>query len=178
MSKRITNRINCPVCDHPFDFTLFRSIWGEYPANRALVMNNEINVANCPSCRFKFKVPYPFIFTNAEQYFAVWWEPEHDPQVDLDAKEYAVMMGEGNYLAKAPRIRDWDEFKSTIIRYERGELKSNPLRYSPEPETFFGGSDSPGRENKKRTGCFPMLLLFVFPLVVFMVHQMVKRMMQ
>ena len=34
MSKRVEAKITCPNCDHQFDFTLYRSIWGEYSENR------------------------------------------------------------------------------------------------------------------------------------------------
>jgi Zn ribbon nucleic-acid-binding protein len=126
MSKRIEAKITCPNCTNQFDFTLYRSIWGEYPENRELVMSNQINVATCPSCNYSTKLQYPFIYTNADQHFAVWWEPEFDPQIDSDSKAYSKMMGEGNYLASAPRIKSWGEFKETILKFENGQLKGNP----------------------------------------------------
>jgi Zn ribbon nucleic-acid-binding protein len=85
MSKRIEAKITCPNCSNQFDFTLYRSIWGEYPENRELVMTNQINVASCPSCNHATKLQYPFIYTNANQHFAVWWEPEYDAQIDSDS---------------------------------------------------------------------------------------------
>jgi Zn ribbon nucleic-acid-binding protein len=69
MSKRIEAKITCPNCSNQFDFTLYRSIWGEYPENRELVMTNQINVASCPSCNHATKLQYPFIYTNANQHF-------------------------------------------------------------------------------------------------------------
>lgn len=89
-------------------------------------MSDKINVAKCPSCGDSTKLVFPFIYTNAKQHFAVWWEPEYDPQIDKDSAGYAGMLGEGNYLATAPRIRAWDEFKETILKFERGELKGKP----------------------------------------------------
>ena len=125
MSKRVEVRITCPRCNHRFDYTLYRSIWGEHPENRKLVMSDEINVATCPSCGTSTKLHYPFFYTHsAEPFFAVWWEPEHDPQIDSESKEYTRTLGEGNYLATAPRIKDWNDFKKTILKYERGELKA------------------------------------------------------
>jgi Zn ribbon nucleic-acid-binding protein len=126
MSKRIEAKITCPNCSNQFDFTLYRSIWGEYPENRELVMTNQINVASCPSCNHATKLQYPFIYTNANQHFAVWWEPEYDAQIDSDSAGYAKMLGEGNYLATAPRIKSWSEFKNTILKFENGELKGKP----------------------------------------------------
>jgi Zn ribbon nucleic-acid-binding protein len=58
MSKRIEAKITCPNCRNQFDFTLYRSIWGENPENRELVMSNKINVATCPSCSQPTKLQY------------------------------------------------------------------------------------------------------------------------
>ncbi len=132
MSKRIEAKITCPGCSKQFDYTLYRSIWGEYPENRELVMLDKINVATCPDCQKSTKLIFPFIYTNAKMQFAVWWEPEYDTQIDDDSKGYARMMGNGNYLAAAPRIKDWDEFKDTILRFESGELKGRPGEVSKE----------------------------------------------
>ena len=85
MSKRIEAKITCPRCKHQFDYTLFRSIWGEYPENRELIISDKINVAKCPSCGDSTKLVFPFIYTNAKQHFAVWWEPEYDPQIDKNS---------------------------------------------------------------------------------------------
>jgi transcription elongation factor Elf1 len=58
MSKRLEAKITCPNCNHQFDFTLYRSIWGEYPENRDLVMSDRINVATCPSCGVATKLDF------------------------------------------------------------------------------------------------------------------------
>lgn len=58
MSKRIEAKISCPGCVNQFDFTLYRTIWGEYPENRELVMSDKINVATCPNCKKATKLPY------------------------------------------------------------------------------------------------------------------------
>lgn len=122
MSSRVEAKITCPHCGFQFPFTLYRSIWGEYPENRELVMSDKINVAKCSSCGNSTKLSYPFIYTNSKQFFAVWWEPSYDAQIDKDAEGYAKMLGENNYLATAPRIKNWNEFKNTIIKFENGEL--------------------------------------------------------
>lgn len=127
MSQRINITITCPQCNNQFDSTLYRSIWGEYPENRELVMFDKINVVTCPHCGITTKLPFPFIYTNAKQLFAVWWEPNYDSQIDKDSEGYVKLLGRGNYLATAPRIKDWDEFKQTIIRFENGDLKTSPI---------------------------------------------------
>jgi hypothetical protein len=78
-------------------------------------MSDKINVAKCPSCGKGFKLPFPLMYTNSRQRFAVWWEPVPDPQIDEDTVGYKQMLGTNNYLATAPRIKDWYEFKETIL---------------------------------------------------------------
>ena len=163
MSKRIEAKITCPRCKHQFDYTLYRSIWGEYPENRELVMSDKINVAKCPSCGDSTKLVFPFIYTNAKQHFAVWWEPEYDPQIDKDSAGYANMLGEGNYLATAPRIRAWDEFKETILKFERGELKGKPGTMSSGMEGQMKGflKDLEKKNKKQNSGCLGMVAVII-----------------
>ena len=163
MSKRIEFDIACPKCNNHYNTTLFRSIWGEYPDNRELVISDKINVGTCPNCSFSFKIPLPFIYTNAKQFFAVWWEPRYDPQIDEDSKGYSKMLGPDSYLATARRIQDWTEFKHTIIKFERGELKGQPPVIGKEMQDQFKGfvkhlenTASP----KQGSGCMVVLLFF------------------
>ena len=48
MSKRIDSSIDCPNCGRAFPVNLYRSIWGEHPENRSLIMSAQINVVACP----------------------------------------------------------------------------------------------------------------------------------
>jgi transcription elongation factor Elf1 len=163
MSKRVEAKISCPNCNHQFDFTLYRSIWGEYPENRELVMTDKINVASCPSCNVSTKVVYPFIYTNTNQQFAVWWEPLYDAQIDSDKVGYAKMVGEGNYLATAPRIKDWNEFKNTILKFERGELKAKTGTISKDMEDKMQGflKHIEDKNKKSKSGCLGIALVLV-----------------
>jgi len=163
MSNLVEAKITCPICRRQFDFTLYRSIWGEYPENRELVMSNRINVATCPSCQQSTKIPYPFIYTNAKQFFAVWWEPEFDPQIDRDIEGYSKKLGAGNYLATAPRIKDWNEFKNTILQFERGELKGRAGTISKEMQDQMQGflKHLQVKNKKKNSGCLGVVLLLV-----------------
>lgn len=168
MSKRLEAKITCPKCSHSFDYTLYRSIWGEYPENRELVLSNQINVAVCPNCKTSTKLPFPFIYTNAKQHFAVWWEPVFDAQIDSDKAGYAKMLGSGNYLATAPRVQDWEEFKTTIQRFEKGELTGQVGALSKDLEKdMHGFLKHLQNENKKKQsggGCLGVvifLMLFV-----------------
>lgn len=165
MSKRIKAKITCPSCSKQFDFTLFRSIWGEYPENRELVMSDKINVATCPSCNQATKLEFPFIYTNVNQHFAVWWEPEFDAQIDSESRGYATMLGEGNYLAAAPRIKNWKEFKNTILKFENGELIGKVGVMGKEMNNQMEGflKHLQDQNKKKNSGCLGVvLILFVF----------------
>ncbi len=128
MSKRVDANIFCPDCNIKFRFSLYRSIWGEYPENRELVMTDMINVSTCPKCLKKLRANYPFIYTNTQKSFAVWYEPFYDHRIDKDAAGYEMFGGSGNYLANAPRIKNWTEFKQTIVKFEKGILIGKPLR--------------------------------------------------
>lgn len=160
MSKRVESTLICPKCNHKFDYTLYRSIWGEYPENRELVMSDKINVANCPSCSFATKIQFPFIYTNAKQHFAVWWEPQYDSQIDKDSVGYAKLLGDDNYLARAPRIKDWSEFKNTILKFENGILKGSIGSKSEEMKGQV--SDMLKRVNSQnKSGCLGLLILLI-----------------
>lgn len=122
MSKKVEATIACPNCQNKFNVTLYRTIWGEYPENRNLVMNDEINVVACNNCWQKTKIPLPFMYTNSPKNFAVWWEPQYDPQIDEDKAVYQKATSANSYFSTAPRIEDWEDFKATIIKFEQGIL--------------------------------------------------------
>ncbi len=123
MSKQVEVTITCPNCSTNFKTTLYRTIWGEYPENRNLVMNDQINTVKCTSCHVAIKIPMPFMYTNKEKNFAVWWEPHYDPQIDNDINVYKQTTGPDSYFSTAPRIADWQAFKETIKKFETGVLK-------------------------------------------------------
>ncbi len=109
-----------------FKSTLYRSIWGKFQENRDLVMNDLINVIECPSCHYKEKVEFSLFYNDPQVFCGVWWEPYPDPLIDKDAKFWAENLGSDNYMAKALRIKDWQEFKDTINKYYTGELNGSP----------------------------------------------------
>ena len=125
MSMQIDVHIACHVCGEEYDTKIYRTIWGEYPENRELVMSDKINIITCPHCGTKTPVAASLFYTNAKQEFAVWYEPVPDPMIDKDAAGYKQLMGPNGYLATAPRVKDWNEFKETIKKFESGELKSS-----------------------------------------------------
>jgi len=72
------------------------------------------------------------MYTNSKLQFAVWPEPVFDLQIGRGSEGYVQLMGDGNYLATAPRVKDWNDFKDTILKFESGELKANPVILSTE----------------------------------------------
>lgn len=169
MSQRIEANITCPICGNNFPFTLYRSIWGEDEQNKELVLSDRINVTTCPSCKSKTKIEYPFLYVDVQKQFAVWWEPHYDLQIDKDSMAYAKMFGEGNYYQKAPRIKDWDEFKKVINQFYSGELNANPITLSQNQMDEFSGRLSNvlkdlEKNNGKNKGCLGSV---IFTLLVF-----------
>jgi len=118
MSKKFNTEIRCPKCGQQFKVSLYRTIWGEMEENRELVMSDRINVVTCPVCGEVIRIRFPFLYTNAVKQFAVWWEPFHDPTIDTMSDGFASLSGKDGYLASAPRIEDWEEFKKAIIKLE------------------------------------------------------------
>ncbi len=146
MSKLIDATITCPHCGKEYPTKLFRTIWGEHESNRNMVLNDRINVPECPHCGFSFKAPYPFMYVDVKAGFAVWWEPQYDEGIDADAQGYAQMFGANSYYAKAARIADWDEFKQVIREYYQGKrvggriekMDINALRKIASPQKKRG----------------------------------------
>lgn len=155
MSRLVDATITCPKCGTKYPVKLFRTLWGENDALRDRVMSDEVNVCCCPNCKFSFKAPFPFMYIDVEVGFAVWWEPEHDPGIDLDTAGYAKMFGSTSYYATAPRIKDWQEFKETIQKYYRGELVGGKIERVDLSEL------KRTKPKQKTSGCMLTLLLFL-----------------
>ena len=105
---------------------LYKTIWGEVAENRDLVFSDKINRLICPACG---NVAFPatsLMYTNCDLCFAVYYEPEHDPQIDADnnnlaARELGQRRG-AMHLFDAIRLPEWEQFKEMIRKYERGDL--------------------------------------------------------
>lgn len=140
MSKKLKATVPCPDCNRPFAAEIFRSIWIEYPDNRELIFSDKINIITCPYCKSNTKVDMPFLCTNVKRGIAIWYEPHHDKDIDRDLVEYAKRFGANSFYAKAPRIRDWQEFKNKIVEMERGTENTNPSKImTPEMQKEFSG---------------------------------------
>ena len=153
MSKRVDATITCPQCGKQYPVKLYRTIWGEYEENRDLVMNDLINVLECPHCGFSFKAPYPFMYVDVKKGFAVWWEPQYDAGIDSDSRGYAGMFGANSFYAKAPRIADWDEFKQVIQEYYQG------IRVGGKIEKMdIGALQKTIQPKQEKSGCMGVML--------------------
>jgi hypothetical protein len=168
--------MTCPHCGNQFKTTVFRSIWGEHTENRNLVMSDQINVVICPNCNRRTKVPIALMYVDINKQFAVWWEPIPDPQIDSELIEYGKMFGQGNFYQTAPRIRDWEEFKETIRKFETGILRANPIRISQQQQQAFQGAmrnmaRDIKKKNRQNSGCLfsLMLLSVIFSAILFII---------
>jgi hypothetical protein len=97
--------------------SLFRSLWIEDPENRSMIFEDRVNLFECKRCAHAELLPFAFIATNSPRAFAVWYEPSRDPAIDADVRGYRAMGMK--HLAEAPRIAGWEDFKSTILSFER-----------------------------------------------------------
>lgn len=82
------------------------------------------------------------------------------------------MAGKDHYLALAPRIKDWNNFKATIVKYEKGELKGNPGSTKTEFQGQMKGflkHIQEQNEKKKKKGCFGVFIMMVV-LVFFSIY--------
>lgn len=118
MSKRVPARINCPVCKAQFDVKLYRSLWVEYPSNRRLIADNELNLVTCPHCHESTRLEFSVLCTNVQRKIAIWYEPYPDPAVDNDMRQYAQHFGQNSFYAQAPRVRNWEDFKAKLTLME------------------------------------------------------------
>ena len=120
MSKTVELGMDCPRCKTAFTAMLYRTIWVEDPENMDLVMTDRINVVRCPACGLSEQQPFPFLATNAGKKFAVWYEPIPDRNIDADVAHYRKHFGDDYFLARAPRIKDWAEFKKHLLELNQG----------------------------------------------------------
>lgn len=139
MSKKIPAQIKCPSCGSNFDTELYRSIWIEDSKNLQLIFDDLINTVKCPQCEVTTKLDFPFLCTNVKRKFALWYEPYHDPEIDKDIAQYANHMGKDSFYAKAPRIRDWNEFKNKISEFEMSKNSTESIDLSAEMKSSLSG---------------------------------------
>lgn len=166
MSQQVDVTINCPNCGKTYGTKLFRTLWGEHESLRSRVMDDRINIVECPHCHHSFHAPMAMLYVDAVQKFAVWWEPAYDAQIDEITASFSRMLGPGNYYENAPRITDWQEFKDTINKYYRGELKGQSEEVSRRQTQAMSnmlGDLAKSRQLKQpsKSGCLSSVILFV-----------------
>jgi hypothetical protein len=160
MSKLVDATITCPHCGKEYPTKLFRTIWGEHELNRNMVLNDRINVPECPYCGFSFKAPFPFMYVDVHVGFAVWWEPQYDAGIDSDLRGYAQMFGVNSYYATAPRIASWEEFKQVIREYYQGK------RVGGKIEKMDVGALKKIMTPQKKSGCLESLILMLVTVAI------------
>lgn len=144
MSKRLPAELTCPKCSNRFPVQLFRSIWIENPEYRALITEDKINRFDCPKCSYHINTEFPFLATNAKRGIAIWYEPQHDSQIDKDVEDYKKHMGANSFYALAPRINEWAAFKAKMIALESKSAAANefPQVSDAMMKNFAGFIDS------------------------------------
>ncbi|MBA4252086.1 MAG: hypothetical protein C0442_10260 [Chlorobiaceae bacterium] len=135
LSKLVRVRILCPTCKTNQDVELYRSLWIEYPSNRRLITDNQLNLVRCQKCHVTTRIEFPVLCTNVQRKIAIWYEPYPDPQVDADIRQYSQHFGPDSFYAQAPRIRSWEEFKKKLALLEapsQKDMQQPKLKPSPE----------------------------------------------
>lgn len=155
MSKQIRAEISCPDCGTTFSANLYRSLWIEDAENRALVEDDLVNLVTCPGCNKSSRLEFSLLCTNVKRKFAVWYEPYHDAAVDKDVMLYRQQFGPNSFYAKAPRVRDWGEFKKKIRELEaitdpsltRREVPPDKINIARSSPVSIAG---PSQQNRPR----------------------------
>lgn len=114
MSKRVEAKIQCPSCGLIKQMSLYRSLWVEDSANLALVMSDMLNLFECARCGLRQQLPFAVLCTNVKRSIAIWYEPEPDPAVDDDIRQYTAHFGPNHFFSRAERIADWEHFKRRL----------------------------------------------------------------
>lgn len=166
MSKQVEVTVNCPNCGKSYNSKLFRTIWGEHESLRAMVMEDRVNILDCPHCHHKFHAPMAMMYVDVVKQFAVWWEPAYDAEIDEMTAGFSKMLGPGNFYERAPRVTDWSEFKETINKYYRGELKGQSEDVSRRQTQAMSGllnSLAKEAQSKKtsKSGCLSSIIVAV-----------------
>jgi len=140
MSKRVQANVQCNACGHTQAMALYRSLWVEDGENRALMLNDQINLFRCDRCGHAERLEFPFLATNAKRQLAIWYEPYHDPLIDKDVDDYKRTMGASSFYSKAPRVPNWEAFKSTFLAMEKaGPQAGQEVHYSAESKSALRG---------------------------------------
>lgn len=110
-------------CGHGFPTKVYRTLWIEYPEHRTAVLEDRVNRITCPRCGTVNATDLALLCSNAELGFALWYEPLPDPVIDLDIAGFVRHLGPTHYLARAPRIHDWTQFKKRLLEMEETRLR-------------------------------------------------------
>jgi len=152
VGKKVELIMDCPRCKATFKAMLYRTIWVEYPEDMELIMTDTINVAHCSACGLSERQPFPFLATNVRKNVAIWYEPIPDRNIDLDVELYRKHYGEDYFLARAPRIKDWTEFKAYLIELNKApdipHTVGDLARLKKRMQSAFAKATKPQRVSK------------------------------
>jgi hypothetical protein len=101
-------------------------------------------------------------YTHTNPSFAVWWEPYHDQSIDDEQRKWAHLPGITDYLVNPHRIREWEDFKSTIRKLESMPINQRGIGSHKDGGQSYDNiknESSDSRENS--SGCLGTLLLTI-----------------
>ena len=122
MSRSIEVQISCPFCGFSQIVSVYTSVNVTLdPDLRERILNDNINRFTCMDCGKTSFIAINLIYHDMERKFAVWFSPQGDiPEKEREAfKKVTQSLGIGHYLYNAPRASKWEEFKKTILEFEK-----------------------------------------------------------
>jgi len=122
MSKKVEIEASCPFCSFGQTVTFYTSVNVSLePELREKIFEDEVNTFICLNCSKTCLISADLLYHDMDNKFAVWFCPEGDiPEEEKKMSEKIIKsIGLGEYLSKAPVTYTWDEFKKTILIFEK-----------------------------------------------------------
>ncbi len=94
MSQKNTYNIACPKCKESQNVELYESISVTTdPELRDLLMNHQLNVLECESCGFSFRVEKPILYHDAENAFMIYFFPVAEGDHEEGQRQFRNSLG-------------------------------------------------------------------------------------
>jgi len=90
MSQKMSARVTCPSCNSPFQAPVEQVLdVNADPSAKSRVINNLVNVAECPHCGYRGELKLPFLYHDPENELALIYMPMEAGRDDL-ARQQAI----------------------------------------------------------------------------------------
>jgi len=129
MSNEVNLNIPCPFCGNNQTVSAYTSVNVTLdPHLRLEVFDDNLNSFTCLECEMISLIPIGLLYHDMDRRFGVWYCPSGDVPEEVKRlfEEMSHMHGVGEYLSQAPTTCNWEEFKGTIIKFEK--LQESVLR--------------------------------------------------